>query len=104
MNALLLQKAALAREVEELKQSRADEVVAAKAKVEQKKAEAKRSSSFGVQRSYRLRWEKRLARFNPSMKINFDTSGEPPSPSPSTDATPEPEPEPAATDAPSTES
>ncbi|CAL8175006.1 unnamed protein product [Prunus armeniaca] len=49
-----------------------------------------------------LRWEQRLARFNPSMKINFDTSGEPPSPSPSTNATPELEP--AATDAPSTES
>ncbi|CAL2243015.1 unnamed protein product [Prunus armeniaca] len=55
-----------------------------------------------------LRWEERMARFNPSVEINFDTSGEPPSPSPSTDAArepePEPEPEPATMDAPSTES
>ncbi|CAL8152802.1 unnamed protein product [Prunus armeniaca] len=49
-----------------------------------------------------LRWEERLARFNPSVEINFDTSGEPPSPSPATNATPEPES--ATTDAPSTES
>ncbi|CAL2257540.1 unnamed protein product [Prunus armeniaca] len=48
-----------------------------------------------------LRWEERLARFNPSVDINFDTSGEPPSPSPTTEATSEPEP--ATTDAPSTE-
>ncbi|CAL2257600.1 unnamed protein product [Prunus armeniaca] len=44
-----------------------------------------------------LCWEQRLARFNPSVEINFDKSGEPPSPSPSMDATPEPEP--ATTDA-----
>ncbi|CAL2238075.1 unnamed protein product [Prunus armeniaca] len=49
-----------------------------------------------------LHWAQRLARFNPSVEINFDTSGEPPSPSPSTDVAPEPEP--ATTDAPSTES
>ncbi|CAL8175028.1 unnamed protein product [Prunus armeniaca] len=49
-----------------------------------------------------LRWEQRLARFNPSVEINFDTSGEPPSPSPSTDATPKPEP--ATMDTPSTKS
>ncbi|CAL2277527.1 unnamed protein product [Prunus armeniaca] len=49
-----------------------------------------------------LHWEQRLARFNPSVEINFDTSGEPPSPSPSTDATPKPEP--ATMDTPSTKS
>ncbi|CAL2255805.1 unnamed protein product [Prunus armeniaca] len=38
-----------------------------------------------------LYWEEKLPRFNPSVEINFDTSGEPPSPSPATDATPEPE-------------
>lgn len=34
-----------------------------------------------------LSWEERLMRFNPSVEINFDTSGEPPSPSPTIDAT-----------------
>ncbi|CAL8162159.1 unnamed protein product [Prunus armeniaca] len=116
-NALLLQKAGLAEEVEELKRLRAEEVAAARAEVEQKKAKkivaarAEAIESFqGSEelRSYiidqmvamQLRWEQRLARFNPSMEINFDTSGEHPSPSPST----EPEPEPATTDALSTES
>ncbi|CAL2247846.1 unnamed protein product [Prunus armeniaca] len=51
-----------------------------------------------------LRWEERVAMFNPSVEINFDTSGKPPTSSPTTDAAPEPEPEPATTDAPSTES
>ncbi|CAL2257599.1 unnamed protein product [Prunus armeniaca] len=37
-NALLLQKAVLAREVEELKRLKAEEVAAARAEVEQKKA------------------------------------------------------------------
>ncbi|CAL9019050.1 unnamed protein product [Prunus brigantina] len=38
-NALLLQKAALAREVEELKRSKAEEIAAIRAEAEQKKAE-----------------------------------------------------------------
>ncbi|CAL2234273.1 unnamed protein product [Prunus armeniaca] len=108
-NSLLLQKAALAREVEELKRSRAEEVAVARAKVEQKKVEeiaaarAEAIKSFQSSeelRSYimdpmvamQLYWEERLARFNPSVEINFDTSGEPPSPSYTTDATLEPEP------------
>ncbi|CAL8136072.1 unnamed protein product [Prunus armeniaca] len=91
-------KAALAREVEELKRSRADEVAAARAEVEQKKAE-----EIATARA-ELLWEERSARFNPSVEINFDTSGEPPSLSPTTEATPEPELELATTDAPSTES
>lgn len=51
-----------------------------------------------------LCWEVRVAKFNPSVEINSDTSGEPPSPSPNTDAAREPELEPATTDAPSIES
>ncbi|CAL2237117.1 unnamed protein product [Prunus armeniaca] len=42
-----------------------------------------------------LRWEERVAMFNPSVEINFDTSGEPPSSSPTTGAALEPKPEPA---------
>ncbi|XP_020415515.1 uncharacterized protein LOC109948029 [Prunus persica] len=76
-NALLVQKAALANEVDELKRSKAEE----------------------------LRWEDRLVRFNPSVEINFDTSGEPPAQTPPADASaPTPEAEPATEDAPSTES
>ncbi|CAL8168860.1 unnamed protein product [Prunus armeniaca] len=91
-NALLLQKAALARVVEKLKRSRAEEVAAALAEMEQKKVEeigaarAKAIESFRSSeelKSYimdrmvamQLRWEERLARFNPSVEINFDTSG-----------------------------
>ncbi|CAL9022450.1 unnamed protein product [Prunus brigantina] len=52
----------------------------------------------------RMHWEDRVARFNPSVRIDFDTSGEPPSPSPSTDdMAVAPESEPATGDAPSTE-
>ena len=52
-----------------------------------------------------LRWEDRLVRFNPSVEINFDTTGEPPAPSPTADATaPTLEAELATEDAPSTES
>ncbi|XP_034201350.1 inosine triphosphate pyrophosphatase-like [Prunus dulcis] len=50
-----------------------------------------------------LRWEDRLVRFNLSVEINFDTSGEPPAQSPPADASvPTPEAEPATEDAPST--
>ncbi|XP_020412828.1 uncharacterized protein LOC109947302 [Prunus persica] len=52
-----------------------------------------------------LRSEDRLVRFNPSVEINFDTSGEPPAQTPPADASaPTPEAEPATEDAPSTES
>ncbi|CAL2256830.1 unnamed protein product [Prunus armeniaca] len=111
-------KAALAREVEELKRSKAEEIAAIQAKVEQKKAEdvaAARAEAVELFRSSeelrscimgrlvyeQLCWEERLARFNPSVEINFDTSCEPLSPSPTAKATPEPEP--TTTDAPSTE-
>lgn len=117
-NMLLLQKAELAKEVEELKRSKAEEVE----ELKRSKAEEVAAARVEAVESYRtseelrsyimdrlvdeqLRWEERLARFNPSVEINFDTSGEPPSPSPTIDATgatPEPEPEPAATDAAST--
>ncbi|CAL8168088.1 unnamed protein product [Prunus armeniaca] len=91
-NTLLLQKAALANEVEELKRSRAKEIAAVQAEAKQKKAEeiataqAKSVESFRSSEelcSYimdrlvneQLRWEERLAMFNPSVEINFDTSG-----------------------------
>ncbi|CAL2270987.1 unnamed protein product [Prunus armeniaca] len=91
-NTLLLQKAALANEVEELKRSRVKEIAAAQAEAKQKKAEeiataqAKSVESFQSSEelcSYimdrlvneQLRWEERLAMFNPSVEINFDTSG-----------------------------
>ncbi|CAL8148618.1 unnamed protein product [Prunus armeniaca] len=52
-----------------------------------------------------FRWEDRLAGLNPSVEINFDTSGKPPSPSPTTNATTvAPESEPTIADAHSTES
>ncbi|CAL8174806.1 unnamed protein product [Prunus armeniaca] len=95
-NTLVLQKAAMAKEMEELKQSRAEEV--ATARVEAIKSFRGWEELWGYIMdqivAMQLRWEERVAMFNPSVEINFDTSGEPPSSSPTTDAAPEPEPEP----------
>ncbi|CAL2277104.1 unnamed protein product [Prunus armeniaca] len=105
-NTLGLQKAAMAKEMEELKQSRAEEIAATQAEAIEsfRSSEELRSYFMDQMVAMQLSWEERLARFNPSVKINFDTSGERPSPSPTTDAAPEPEAESATTVAPSTES
>ncbi|CAL2254433.1 unnamed protein product [Prunus armeniaca] len=105
-NTLVLQKAAMAKEMEKLKRSWAEEVVAARAEAIEsfRGSEELRSYIMDQMVAIQLRWEDRVAMFNPSVNINFDTSGEPPSSSPTTDAAPESEPEPATTDAPSTES
>ncbi|CAL2246584.1 unnamed protein product [Prunus armeniaca] len=66
-NALLLQKTMLAREVDELKEKMASNELAL---VDEQ-----------------IHWEETLAKFNPSLKINFDTSGVPPSVSHAADAT-----------------
>ncbi|KAL6284737.1 hypothetical protein ACE6H2_015666 [Prunus campanulata] len=102
-NTLLLQKGELAKEVEELRRSKAKlakeigELTRSKAKeIDAARAEAVESFRSSEElRSYimdrmvdeQLRWDERLARFNPSVEINFDTSGQPPSPSPTTDDT-----------------
>ena len=113
-NALLAQKAALAKEVaartkevEELKRSKAEEVAAARAEAIESYRSSEELKSYIMDRlvDEQLRWEDRLVRFNPSLDINFDTSGEPPAQTPPADAsTPTPEAEPATEDAPSTES
>ncbi|BBN67213.1 hypothetical protein Prudu_11S000200, partial [Prunus dulcis] len=83
-NTMLLQKTALAKEVDELKRSKAKESYIMDRLVDEQ-----------------LRWEDRLVRFNPSVEINFDINGEPPAPSPTADATVQtPEAEPATGDAP----
>ena len=106
-NTLLVQKAALAKEVEELKRSRAEEVAAARAEAIESFRSSEELKSYIMDRlvDEQLRWEDRLVRFNPSVEINFDTSGEPPAQTPPADASaPTPEAEPATEDAPSTES
>ncbi|BBH09270.1 hypothetical protein Prudu_021718 [Prunus dulcis] len=87
-NALLLQKAALAKEVEELKRSKAEEVAAARVEAIESFRTSEELKSYIMDRlvDEQLRWEDRLVRFNPSVEINFDTSGEPPAQSPPTDA------------------
>ncbi|BBG99071.1 hypothetical protein Prudu_008649 [Prunus dulcis] len=97
-NALLLQKAALAKEVEELKRSKAEEVAAARVEAIESFRTSEELKSYIMDRlvDEQLRWEDRLVRFNPSVEINFDTSGEPPAQSPPADASvPTPEAEPA---------
>ncbi|CAL8155842.1 unnamed protein product [Prunus armeniaca] len=96
----------MAKEMEELKRSRAEEVAAARVETIEsfRGSEELRSYIIDQMVAMQLGWEERVAMFNPSVEINFDTSGEPPSSSRTTDAVPEPEPEPAITDAPSTES
>ncbi|BBH05357.1 hypothetical protein Prudu_016722 [Prunus dulcis] len=104
-NALLAQKAALAKEVaarakevEELKRSKAEEVAAARAEAIESYRSSEELKSYIMDRlvDEQLRWEDRLVRFNPSLDINFDTSGEPPAQTPPADAsTPTPEAEPA---------
>ncbi|CAL8136887.1 unnamed protein product [Prunus armeniaca] len=105
-NTLVLQKAAMAKEMEELKRLRAEEVAAARVEAIKsfRGSEELRSYIMDQMVAMQLGWEERVAMFNPSVEINFDTSGEPPSSSRTTDAVPEPDPEPAITDAPSTES
>ncbi|CAL8175215.1 unnamed protein product [Prunus armeniaca] len=105
-NTLVLQKAAMAKEMEELKRSRAEEVAAARVEAIEsfRGSDELRSYIMDQMVAMQLGWEERVAMFNPSVEINFDTSGEPPSSSRTTDVVPEPEPEPAITDAPSTES
>ncbi|CAL2271400.1 unnamed protein product [Prunus armeniaca] len=105
-NTLVLQKAAMAKEMEELKRLRAEEVAAARVEAIESFRGSKELRSYIMDQmvAMQLGWEERVAMFNPSVEINFDTSGEPPSYSRTTDAVPEPEPEPAITDAPSTES
>ncbi|CAL2229946.1 unnamed protein product [Prunus armeniaca] len=105
-NTLVLQKAAMAKEMEELKRSRAEEVAAARVEAIEsfRGSEELRSYIMDQMVAMQLGWEERVAMFNPSVEINFDTSGEPPSSRRTTDVVPEPEPEPAITDAPSTES
>lgn len=106
-NTRLLQKAALAKEVEELKRSKADEIAATLTEAIESFRSFKELRYYVMDRLVheQLRWEDRLVRFNPSVEINFDTSGEPSSPGPSTDAAAvAPESEPATRDAPSTES
>ncbi|CAL8137242.1 unnamed protein product [Prunus armeniaca] len=105
-NTLVLQKAAMAKEMEELKRLRVEEVTAARVEAIEsfRGSEELRSYIMDQMMAMQLGWEERVAMFNPSVEINFDTSGEPPSSSHTTDAAPEPEPEPATTDAPSTES
>ncbi|CAL8117014.1 unnamed protein product [Prunus armeniaca] len=92
--------------MEELKQSRVEQIAAARVEAIESflSSEELRSYIMDQMVAMQLRWEERVAMFNPSVEINFDTSGEPPSPGPTTDAAREPEPEPATTDAPSTES
>ena len=106
-NALLVQKAALAKEVEGLKRSKAEEVAAARVEAIESFRSSEELKSYIMDRlvDEQLRWEDRLVRFNPSVEINFDTSGEPPAQTPPADASaPTPEAEPATEDAPSTES
>ena len=106
-NTLLVQKAALAKEVEELKRSKAEEVAAARVEAIESFRSSEELKSYIMDRlvDEQLRWEDRLVRFNPSVEINFDTSGEPPAQTPPADASaPTPEAEPATEDAPSTES
>ncbi|CAL8132257.1 unnamed protein product [Prunus armeniaca] len=105
-NTLVLQKAAMAKEMEELKRSRAEEVAAARVEAIEsfRGSDELRNYIMDQMVAMQLGWEDRVAMFNPSVEINFDTSGEPPSSSRTTDVVPEPEPEPAITDAPSTES
>ena len=106
-NALLVQKAALAREVEELKKAKAEEVAAARVEAIESFRSSEELKSYIMDRlvDEQLRWEDRLVRFNPSLDINFDTSGEPPAQTPPCNASaPTPEAEPATEDAPSTES
>ena len=106
-NALLLQKATLAKEVEELKRSKAEEVAAARVEAIESFRTSEELKSYIMDRlvDEQLRWEDRLVRFNPSVEINFDTSGEPPTQSPTANASvPTPEAEPATEDALSTES
>ncbi|XP_020421324.1 uncharacterized protein LOC109949649 [Prunus persica] len=106
-NALLVQKAALAKEVEELKRSKAEEVAAARVEAIESFRSSEELKSYIMDRlvDEQLCWEDRLVRFNPSVEINFDTSGEPPAQTPPADASaPTPEAEPATEDAPSTES
>ncbi|BBN70314.1 hypothetical protein Prudu_1457S000500, partial [Prunus dulcis] len=87
-NALLAQKAALAKEVEELKRSKAEEVAAARAEAIESYRSSEELKSYIMDRlvDEQLRWEDRLVRFNPSLDINFDTSGEPPAQTPPADA------------------
>ncbi|BBN68376.1 hypothetical protein Prudu_401S000100 [Prunus dulcis] len=97
----------LAREVEELKKAKAEEVAAARVEAIESFRSSEELKSYIMDRlvDEQLRWEDRLVRFNPSLDINFDTSGEPPAQTPPADAsTPTPEAEPATEDAPSTES
>ena len=106
-NTLLVQKAALAREVEELKKAKAEEVAAARVEAIEsfRSSEELKSYIMDWLVDEQLRWEDRLERFNPLLDINFDTSGEPPAQPPLADASaPTPEAEPATEDAPSTES
>ncbi|CAL9004511.1 unnamed protein product [Prunus brigantina] len=81
-NTLVLQKAAMAKEMEEMKRSRAEEVAAARVEAIEsfQGSEEMRSYIMDQMVAMQMRWEDRVARFNPSVRINFDTSGEPPSP------------------------
>ncbi|CAL9006574.1 unnamed protein product [Prunus brigantina] len=88
-NNLVLQKAAMAKEMEEMKRSRAEEVTVARVEATEsfRGSEELRSYIMDQMVAMQMRWEDKVARFNPSVMINFDTSGEPPSLSPPTDDT-----------------
>ncbi|CAL2239906.1 unnamed protein product [Prunus armeniaca] len=84
-----------------------DEIATARAEAIESFRTSKDLNSFIMDRLVheQLRWEDKLMRFNPSIEINFDMSGEPLSPSPTTDDTVVAiESKPATRDAPLTES
>ncbi|CAL9016512.1 unnamed protein product, partial [Prunus brigantina] len=101
------EKNTLALQMAKMKRSRAEEVAIARAEAIESFRGSEELKSYIRNRmvAMQMHWEDRVARFNPSVRIDFDTSGEPPSPSPSTDdMAVAPESEPATGDAPSTES
>ncbi|BBN69226.1 hypothetical protein Prudu_832S000100 [Prunus dulcis] len=79
-------------------ESKAEEVAAARVEAIESFRSSEELKSYIMDRlvDEQLRWEDRLVRFNPSLEINFDTSGEPPAQTPPADASaPTPEAEPA---------
>ncbi|CAL2266248.1 unnamed protein product [Prunus armeniaca] len=102
-NALILQKATLAREMDELKerlvsskralveaeQKKAEKIVAAQAEAVKSYRTSKELNSYILDRlvDEQIHWEENLVKFNPSLEINFDMSGVPPSVSPAADST-----------------
>lgn len=95
-NALLLQKAALAREMEELKekmasaeQKKVEEIAAARAEAVELFWTSEELTNFILDRlvDEQIHWKETLVTFNLSLEINLDMSGVPPSISPAANAT-----------------